>query len=234
MSRTKKPVRQMVQWHPGSKMQRFDRTLDDVAYRHNFEVAQRNSRRGAPKNFKVDMIRKGDLVLIQGVVYEAGEVDYEAKNAMIGVHKVGFNAMQRVPMWFEAAWWIMRVDSSQVDFDFRVEVVPVKLTPHPNADGLSIVKVFGYDVVVRTEEFADKDKAAFIPPNARILNDDQYYDWLGRDKRRTRVKKYRGIKSYGILVPINEGFGIGTDVQEIIQVCHYKSKAPRNKVNGNQ
>lgn len=234
MSRTKKPVRQMVQWASGSKMQRFSRVTDDAAYRHGFDVAHRNALRGAPKNFKVDMIRAGDLVLIQGVVYEAGEVDYEGKWAMIGIHKVGFNAMQRVPMWFEAAWSIMRLDASQVDFDFRVEVVPVKLEPHPNADGLSIVKVFGYDVVVRTEEFADKDKAAFIPPNSRVLNSDPYYDWLGRDKRRTRIKKYRGIKSYGILVPILDGFGIGTDVQEFIQVCHYKSKAPRNKVNGNQ
>ena len=35
----------------------------------------------------------------------------------------------------------------------RVEVVPVLLTPHPNADSLSVVQVFGYSVCVKTADW---------------------------------------------------------------------------------
>lgn len=33
---------------------------------------------------------------------------------------------------------------------FKVEIVSIKLEPHPNADTLSVVKVFDYRVCVRT------------------------------------------------------------------------------------
>jgi len=37
----------------------------------------------------------------------------------------------------------------------RVEVVPVSLEKHPNADALSVVRVFGYSVCVRTEDWQE-------------------------------------------------------------------------------
>jgi hypothetical protein len=46
----------------------------------------------------------------------------------------------------------------------RVEIVPVNLEPHPNADTLSIVRVFdGYTCVVRTADWEGVPFAAYIP-----------------------------------------------------------------------
>ena len=54
----------------------------------------------------------------------------------------------------------------------KVEVVPVVLEPHGNADSLSVVKVFdGYTCCVRTQDWIGIDKAAYIPPDSIVPND---------------------------------------------------------------
>ena len=40
------------------------------------------------------------------------------------------------------------------------------MTPHPNADSLSIVKVWGYEVVVRSADWAGIDRAVYIVPDS--------------------------------------------------------------------
>lgn len=53
---------------------------------------------------------------------------------------------------------------------FKVEVVPITLEPHPNAETLSVVKVFDYAVCVRTADWKDKLLGAYIPPDSVVPN----------------------------------------------------------------
>jgi RNA ligase (TIGR02306 family) len=59
----------------------------------------------------------------------------------------------------------------------RVEVVPVKLEPHPNADRLSIVRVYNFQVVVNTADWAGVEKAAYVQPDS-VLPDKPEYRFL--------------------------------------------------------
>jgi len=101
-----------------------------------------------------------------------------------------------------------------------VEVVPITLEPHPNADSLSIVKVWGFTCCVNTAQWAGIDKAAYIPPDS-IVPDTEDYAFL-RGHRRIRVKKLRGIVSMGLLMPAPERAEIGEDVAERMGIEHYE------------
>lgn len=72
----------------------------------------------------------------------------------------------------------------------QVEVVPIQLLPHPNPDvhSLSIVKVFGYDVVVNTKQWQDKTKAAYIKPDS-VCPDTEQFSFLGEDKKKKELEQ---------------------------------------------
>lgn len=109
----------------------------------------------------------------------------------------------------------------------KVEVVPIKLHSHPNADSLSIVYPFGedgYTVVVRTEDWKDKELGAYIPPD-NIVPDTPEYKFLD-GHRRIKVKRFRGILSQGLMVPAPEGSKLGDDVAEQLGVTHYNPEEP--------
>lgn len=108
---------------------------------------------------------------------------------------------------------------------FRVDVVPVVLLPHPNADSLSIVKPFGengYQVVVRTQDWEGVDRGAYIEPDS-VVPDRPEYAFLGpREKdRRIRAKRLRQEWSWGLLVPAPKGSEIGDDVSTILEITHW-------------
>lgn len=107
----------------------------------------------------------------------------------------------------------------------RVEIVPVKLEPHPNADALSIVRVFdGYTCCVRTADWQGVGLAAYIPPDSVVPETDQFAFLDGH--RRIKVKKLRGIVSMGLLVPAPPGAVLGDDVAELLGVTHYDPPLP--------
>jgi RNA ligase (TIGR02306 family) len=58
-----------------------------------------------------------------------------------------------------------------------VEVVPVVLESHPNADALSVVRIWNFTVVVRTEDWTGVEKAAYVPPD-NVLPDKPEYRFL--------------------------------------------------------
>src|SRR5437773_1584681 len=70
----------------------------------------------------------------------------------------------------------MEIDSGynrsklMADSTHRAEVVPVVLEKHPNADALSIVKIYdgGYQCIVRTEDWVGKDKGVYIQPDSLV------------------------------------------------------------------
>lgn len=102
----------------------------------------------------------------------------------------------------------------------KVEIVPIKLEPHKNADSLSIVKVYGFTVCVRTADWIGIEKGAYIQPDS-IAPATEQFSFLGKN-RRIRVKMLRGVVSMGMLIPAPEGANIGDDVAEIIGITHYE------------
>lgn len=117
----------------------------------------------------------------------------------------------------------------------KVEVVNVTLERHPNAESLSIAKIFGYTVVVRTEDWlpghvwSPTDVAgipsprlgAYVTPDSLVDTTRPEFSWLG-DHPRIRVKKLRGVVSQGLLIVAPPGSAIGDDVSEQLGVTHYE------------
>lgn len=107
----------------------------------------------------------------------------------------------------------------------KVEVVPVTVEPHPNADKLGVVKVFGYTVCVQKEMWKDKTIGAYVPPDSLVDTTRPDFAFLGEHKR-IKVKKLRGIISQGLLVPAPEGSKVGDDVMAQLGVTHYEPPEP--------
>ena len=90
---------------------------------------------------------------------------------------------------------------------FKIEVVPIILEPHPNADKLSIVHIKNYQVVVKTEDWLDKNMGIYIPPDSVVPNISAF-KFLFKPSDpvaatyRIRVKKFRGCVSMGLLIPV--------------------------------
>lgn len=116
---------------------------------------------------------------------------------------------------------------TQVKSTHMVEVVPIKLYPHGNADTLSIVYPFGedgYTCVVKTDEWKDRIVGAYIPPDS-IVPDNETFAFLD-GKRHIKVRKYRGIISQGLMHPAPEGSKVGDNVAEVLGVTHYNPAEP--------
>src|SRR3990167_2192296 len=107
------------------------------------------------------------------------------------------------------------------DSTHKVEIVPIKLEPHPNADKLSLVKIHGYTCVVNTNDWAGKDEAAYVCPDSLVDTKRPEFAFLG-DRPRITVRRFRGIFSQGLLVPAPEGSQIGDDVAEQLGVTKYE------------
>ena len=115
----------------------------------------------------------------------------------------------------------------------RVEIVPVVLEKHPDADTLSIVKVYNYQVVVRTEDWKYQKLGCYIPPDS-IVPDRPEYAFLD-GHRHIKVRKLRGVLSMGMLVPLSflpfsdtkfpYEVEIGSNVAELLGITHYEPPA---------
>lgn len=109
----------------------------------------------------------------------------------------------------------------------KCEVVPVIMEKHPNADSLSIVKVFGgYTCCVRTEDWLGIEKAVYIPPDSIVKTTRPEFSFLddgkGKGESRVKAKKLRGVVSFGCLIPAPEIAVIGEDWAEKLEVRHYE------------
>lgn len=106
------------------------------------------------------------------------------------------------------------------------EVVPVVLEKHDNADSLSIVRIRGWQCVVRTEDFAGKDRGIYIPIDM-VVPDTPEFAFLS--EKRIKTHKFRGAISQGLLIPAKPGMKIGDDVTEKMGITRYVPKLPGNK-----
>ena len=109
----------------------------------------------------------------------------------------------------------------------RAEVVPVELLPHPNADSLSIIKVFGYTVVGKTADWRGIDRAIYVVPDSLVDTDREEFKWLKKEGgtssfHRVKVIKLRGIISMGLLIPAPADAVIGDDYAERLGITRYE------------
>jgi len=107
----------------------------------------------------------------------------------------------------------------------KVEVVPVSLRKHDNADSLSVVDVFGYTVVVRTADWRDGQLGAYLPPDSVVNVSRPEFSFLGdgtKTHSRIRAKKLRGVQSFGLLVPAPAWAKPGDNLAEYFGVTHYE------------
>ena len=108
----------------------------------------------------------------------------------------------------------------------KVEIVPVVLEKHGNADSLSVVNVFGgYPCCVRTADWSGKTLAAYLPPDSVVDVTRPEFAFLAsgtKTKHRIRAKKLRGVQSFGLLMPAPDGAQLGDDVAAFYGVEHYE------------
>lgn len=115
---------------------------------------------------------------------------------------------------------------------FKVSVQQIRdVQDHPNADRLSLVKVLGYTVITKRDEYAVGDTVIYIPTQAVLPQ--ELISELGLDgrlagKAKNRVKeiKLRGCFSEGLIYPNKDNLPIGTDVTELLGITKYEQPIP--------
>ncbi len=114
----------------------------------------------------------------------------------------------------------------------QVEIVPIELTKHPNADSLSIVRVFGgYTCIVRTQDWQGVALGAYLPPDSVVDTNRKEFDFLmpkakADGTHRVKAMKLRGVVSFGLMIPAPEGSVLGQDVAQQLGVTHYEPPMP--------
>lgn len=105
-------------------------------------------------------------------------------------------------------------------------VVEVKMGKHPDADALSIVKIDGYEVIIRTEEWNDGDIAVYIPPDYIVPNNELFSFLNGHTH--IKVRKYRGRYSQGLLIQLPSGFdlNLGDNAMKAFGIVRYEPLEP--------
>jgi RNA ligase (TIGR02306 family) len=117
------------------------------------------------------------------------------------------------------------------------DVVEVKLGKHPNADFLSVVKVGGWQVLVKTTDWNDGDLGVYIPPDSLVDTSKKEFSFLSPDTPvmfRVRVKKMRGFVSQGLLIPAPQGAEVGDDMMGFFGVEHYEPPLPLSSGGDNE
>lgn len=110
----------------------------------------------------------------------------------------------------------------------KCEVVKIELQKHPNANSLSFMNVFGgYTVCCRTDDWKGIHKGIYIPPESEVdITRPEFSFLAGMSKNGKtaiiKVKKFRGIQSFGLLIPAPEDAQIGEDFAEKLGVTHYE------------
>jgi len=112
-----------------------------------------------------------------------------------------------------------------------IPVVPVELEEHPNADSLSLVTVGGYSVCVRTEDWTDRDRGIYVPPDYVIETARPEFSFLANQARadgtyRVRCKRFRGSLSWGLLIPAPDGAEVGDDFMASLGIKRWEPRIP--------
>lgn len=109
----------------------------------------------------------------------------------------------------------------------RAKVVRYGLRKHPNADALSIADIEGsaWQVVVRTDDFAEEGTGIYIPVDT-IVPQIPEFEFLRDRNFRIKAIKLRGEYSYGLLIPNRDNLPVGEDVTDRIGIKKYEPPTP--------
>jgi RNA ligase (TIGR02306 family) len=99
-----------------------------------------------------------------------------------------------------------------------IKVTQDMVTKHPEADLLSVVKIEGFQVVVKTEDWDfEKSLCVYIMPDTILDTSRPEFNWLGTgEKFRVKAKRLRGIWSIGLLIPAPEFAKEGDNLYEYL------------------
>lgn len=112
------------------------------------------------------------------------------------------------------------------------EVVVYTLEKHPNADLLSIAKVFGWECVIKSSDFEDnyQNLGVYIPSDMVANKDHPLLGFL--EGKRIKPIRLRKVFSQGVLLPLKkvvETYNlsyipkIGDDLSELLQVKRWEN-----------
>lgn len=134
----------------------------------------------------------------------------------------------------------------------RVNMVRIgAIEKHPNADTLGIVRIGGYQVIVKLGEFNEGDLAAYIQPDSVVPSEEEF-SFLWADKgykdgddiplkyRRITAKKLRKEWSEGLLIRVPDWVRLddngqirlpkeGDDVSDALGIVHYEPPEPAER-----
>lgn len=102
-----------------------------------------------------------------------------------------------------------------------------EISPHSNADTLSVINLMGYNVVVRSVDWIGVSKGIFIPPENLVNTLREEFKFLhkNREWEKVKVKRLRGFISAGLLIPALPSDNVGDDVTERLGVLHHDPEA---------
>lgn len=106
----------------------------------------------------------------------------------------------------------------------RAKVVKFTLTPHNNADSLSICLIHntGWQCVVRTADFQNISLGIYIPIELELKTTRPEFAFLNakakNGKFRVKTVRLRGALSQGLLVPALPGMQEGDDVTDLLEI----------------
>lgn len=113
--------------------------------------------------------------------------------------------------------------------DSRVFVVDMTdRSPHPNADNLEIINIFGgYPYVGNKNDWKGVTKAAYIPVDMIVPNEPEYAFLrpgkpLREKDRRITARRFRGIFSMGLCMPVPDEWEVGMDITDVMRVTKYE------------
>src|SRR5438552_11125438 len=120
----------------------------------------------------------------------------------------------------------------------RAEVVNVILEKHPTADSLSIVRIDGYQIVVRTADWLTPRLGVYVLPDSLVPVDRPEFAFLKDPDKptqthvRIKVRRLRGEYSMGLLIPAPADVKVGDDVAEAFDIRHYEPPEPNATTGG--
>lgn len=118
--------------------------------------------------------------------------------------------------------------------EFHVQVVQIgPIEKHPNADTLSMTRIYDYPVILRTGEYNEGDKAVYVPVDSIVPNDDPRWEFLAGHLR-IKAKRLRGIYSQGLLTKADDAWTVGDDVREHLRITKYEPPEPVNFAGENE
>lgn len=98
----------------------------------------------------------------------------------------------------------------------------------PNADFLELIKVWDYDCVVQKGQFKLGDLACFIEPDTVVDTNKSEFAFLARkgksNKLRITVRRFRGVWSSGLLMPVPEHVKENDNLWDYFEVERWEPK----------